>query len=439
MADARARRRAPRRAEYTVANIELWGRFVGAVAEDRAGRIVFEYDESFRASGLEISPMHLPLSRRGPQEFPELRRVASFGGLPGVLADALPDAFGNAVIRRYFEQRGAPDAALSPVQKLLYIGSRALGALEFKPAFDPSLSRATDEAIEVARLVTQARRVIEGDVTVAVPEIMQVGASAGGARAKGIILWNRARQRVKSAFAAAEAGDEPWIIKFDGVTEGTGGHELRENVRPGPYGRIEFAYAQLARRAGIHMTPTHLLRERSFAHFMTRRFDRVNGQRLHVHSLGGLHHVDYNVRGAFSYEAYLRTVRRLGLGQPDVDQAFRRMVFNLAAVNQDDHVKNFAFLMGPDGRWALAPAYDLTYAKGNAWTRTHQMTLSGRDDAFTRADLLRLGRLMDVPRDGAAIIDDVAAALGAWRREAEAVDLSRAWIEKVERTFRHFV
>ncbi len=434
----RPRRRAPRAGEYTVANIELWGRFVGAVAEDSAGRVVFEYDDTFRTSGLEISPIHLPLSRAGPQEFPELRRVSAFTGLPGVLADALPDAFGNAIIRRYFEQRGTPDAALSPVQKLLYIGSRALGALEFKPALDAALNRATDEAIEVAQLVEQARRVIEGDVSVAVPEIMQVGASAGGARAKSIILWNRDRNRVKSAFAAVEPGDEPWIIKFDGVTEGTGGHDLREDVHPGPYGRIEFAYSQMARTAGIAMTPTHLLRERDFAHFMTRRFDRVDGRRVHVHSLGGLHHVDYNVRGAFSYEEYLRTVRRLNLGQPDVDQAFRRMIFNLATVNQDDHVKNFAFLMGPDGRWALAPAYDVTYAKGSEWTRTHQMTLGGKDDGFTRDDLLRVGDLMDVPHGGAGIIDDVESALGTWRREAEAVDLSRVWIEKVERAFRHF-
>lgn len=427
-----------RAGEYAVANIELWGRFVGAVAEDSSGRIVFEYDEAFRKSGLEISPIHLPLSRRGPQEFPELRRTPAFSGLPGVLADALPDAFGNAVITRYFEQRGAPEAALSPVQKLLYLGSRTMGALEFKPVLDAGLNRATADAIEVARLVEQARRVIEGDVSVAVPEIMQVGASAGGARAKALVLWNRGANRVKSAFATPAPGDEPWIIKFDGVTAGTGGNELREDLRPGPYGRLEYAYSQMARAAGLAMAPTHLLRERDFAHFMTRRFDRVDGQRLHVHSLGGLHHVDYNVRGALSYEEYLRTIRLLGLGQPAVNQAFRRVVFNLAAVNQDDHVKNIAFLMGPDGQWALAPAFDVTYARGNEWTRTHQMTLNGKDNSFVRDDLLRLGAMMDVPRDGADTLAEVESALESWPHEAQAVDLPAKWVERVGKAFRHF-
>ena len=358
--------------------------------------------------------------------------------VPVTVGGSIRNLFGNAVIKRYFEQRGTPQAALSPVQKLLYIGGRAMGALEFKPAIDAGLNRAVDDAIEVARLVEQARRVIEGDASVAVPEIMQVGASAGGARAKALILWNRKRNRLKSAFAAPAPGDEPWIIKFDGVTAGTGGNELREDVRPGPYGRMEYAYSRMARAAGIDMAPTHLLRERGFAHFMTRRFDRADGQRLHFHSLGGLHHVDYNVRGVLSYEDYLRTVRLLGLGQPDVDQAFRRVAFNIAAVNQDDHVKNLAFLMGPDGQWALAPAFDVTYARGNEWTRTHQMTLNGKDDAFVREDLLRLGAMMDVPRDGADILADVESALGAWSREAEAVEVPAKWVERVQKAFRHF-
>ena len=424
--------------EYAVANIMLWGRFVGAVAEDAGGRIVFEYDDAFRKSGLEISPIHLPLSRRGPQEFPELRRTQAFAGLPGVLADALPDAFGNAVIKRFFEQRGTPGAALSPVQKLLYIGARALGALEFSPATSGRLGRAEDDALTVAHLVEQARRVIEGDASVAVPDIMQVGASAGGARAKALVLWNRAQNRVKSAFAAEAPGDEQWIIKFDGVTDGRGGHAIHEDVRPGPFGRIEYAYAQMARAAGIEMTDTHLLRERDYAHFMTRRFDRVAGQRLHLHSLGGLQHVDYNVRGAYSYEEYFRTIRQLGMGQPAVDQAFRRMVFNLAACNQDDHVKNLAFLMTPSGEWILAPAFDVTFARGSEWTRTHQMTLGGKDDHFTRADILRAGAMMDVPRDGAEIVAQVAAALAMWRDAATATGLEAKWVERVEKAFRGF-
>jgi len=424
--------------DYAVASIRLWDRAVGAVAEGPDGRVFFEYEDAFRESGLEISPIHLPLSRSGPQEFPELRRSDAFAGLPGVLADSLPDAFGNTVIRRYFEMRGTPDAALSPVQKLLYIGRRAMGALEFHPALEGRRNHAIEEALEVAHLVEEARRVIEGDTEVAVPEIMQVGASAGGARAKALILWNRAANRVRSAFATPHAGDEHWMIKFDGVTEGMGGHQVREDVRPGPFGRIEYAYSIMARAAGIEMTDTFLLHEREFAHFMMKRFDRDAERRLHMHSLGGLHHVDYNIRGALSYEDYFRTIRLLGMGQPAIDQAFRRMVFNVAAVNQDDHVKNLAFLMTPDGRWQLSPAYDMTFAKGGHWTRTHQMTVNGKDDAITREDLLAVGAKMDVPKHGAEIIAEVDAALESWEREAKAVDVPREWIERISGLFRRF-
>lgn len=423
---------------FTVARVLLWGKHVGAVSEDRNGGIVFEYTDDFRQSGLEISPIHLPLSLTGPISFPNLQRVASFAGLPGLLADCLPDAFGNVIIQRYFEQRGTPDAALSPVQKLLYIGRRAMGALEFSPPIEGRNSAHGDEAIEIARLVEEARRVIEGDPAVAVPEMMLVGASAGGARAKALILVNRDTNQVKSAFAPQHPGDEHWLIKFDGVTAGVGGHVMVKEFAPGPFGRIEYAYSQMARAAGIEMAETRLLRERELAHFMTRRFDRAGGARLHMHSLGGLHHADYNIRQVLSYEEYFRTIRLLGMGQPEVDQAFRRMVFNIAARNQDDHVKNLGFLMGPDGRWRLAPAFDMTWAYGGKWAMTHQMTAHGKDDDFTRDDLLAVGRAFDVPRNGADIIDEVEAALGLWAPESQEAGLGPEWIMRIQSLFRHF-
>jgi len=424
--------------DYTVARITLWGRDVGAVAEDRRGVIVFEYSEEFRRSGLELSPIHLPLSRRGPVAFPTLQRFESFAGLPGLLADSLPDAFGNAVIRSYFEQRGTPDAALSPVQKLLYLGGRAMGALEFSPPLEGRRNRDSDEALAIATLVEEARRVIEGDPTVAVPEMMRVGASAGGARAKALILWNHGKARVKSAFAPRAAGDEHWLIKFDGVSAGAGGHALARKFEPSPFGRIEYAYATMARAAGVEMTETHLLRERDYAHFMTRRFDRDGDARVHMHSLGGMHHADYNVRQVLSYEDYFRTIRLLGMGQPAVDQAYRRMVFNLAARNQDDHVKNLAFLMGIDGTWRLAPAFDMTWAYGGRWAMTHQMTARGTDDAFTRDDLLAMGRTFDVAEDGATILGDIEGALGLWDDEARAAGVDATRISRVRALFRHF-
>lgn len=437
----RARRR-PRRGagqRGAVATVMLWGQEVGAVAEAPDSRtVVFEYTEAFRESGLEISPVHLPLTRRGPQTFPELARSETFQGLPGVLADCLPDAFGNAIIKRYFEERGIPEASLSPVQRLLYVGRRAMGALEFHPPIDGARTVQTDQALAVASLVEQARRVIEGDTSVAIPEMMQVGSTAGGARAKALILWHRTRGRVRSGFASPDPGDEPWLIKFDGVSAGGGEHGIAKDFRPGPYGRIEYAYAQLARRSGVVMAETHLLRERDFAHFMTRRFDRVGDTRLHLHTLGGLQHADYNVRQVLSYEDYFRTIRQLGLGQPAVDQAYRRMVLNLAVRNQDDHVKNVAFLMNPQGEWSLAPAYDVTWAVGGAWATTHQMTVAGKDDGFTREDLLRVGAAFDVANDGADILREVEEALSSWPAEAAATGLAVREITLLGDQFRHF-
>ena len=425
----------------TTVRVWLWGREVGLLLESEGGgRITFECDGGFRDSGLEISPIHLPLARAGPASFPELARKPAFLGLPGVFADALPDRFGNAVIRRYFEARGRPEEALSPLQRLLYVGDRAMGALEFRPPHDRG--GGTEEALEVRTLVDQARRVIEGDVSVAIPEMMQVGASAGGARPKALILWNRETGRVRSGFARPEIGEELWLIKFDGASRDASGLGMRSARRPGPWGRIEFAYSNLARDAGIDLAETHLLRDGDLAHFMTRRFDRpVAGggatsvdrgrtepeggdavfERLHLHSLGGLQHVDFNDQFVFSYEGWFDTIRALGLGQESVNEAFRRMVFSVATVNFDDHVKNFAFLMdrarslafgarlrpdlrGERGVDAAAPdvgerALPRHHAGGSAPRGTHVRRARSRA-THRRSDRCRAGRLACVRRGG---------------------------------------
>ena len=392
-----------------IAEVRLWGHTVGAIAELDDGRVIFEYDREFRRSGLEISPIHLPLNRKGPMEFPELSRLPAFEGLPGVLADALPDRFGNAVIRKYFTDRGRPDDAMSPVQKLLYIGSRAMGALEFRPAHRIPRNAREEEALEVAALVAAARRVVEGSTELAVPEIIRLGSSAGGARAKAVILWNRRRNEVRSAFAKVRPGDEEWLIKFDGV-----GELDAPDPEPRPYNRIEYAYSALARQAGIEMAETHLLEERSLGHFMTRRFDRVDDRRLHLHTLGGMEHVDYNRPGLYSAEQYLRLNLTLQLGYPALEEAFRRVAFNILAVNQDDHVKNFGFLMDQAGRWSLSPAYDLTFARGGGYTRRHQISLGGKYDRFSSADLLELGGKFGIEKNGREILQQVGAALAGW-------------------------
>ena len=410
-----------------IAEVRLWDQLVGAVAEEANGVITFEYSPDFVGQGLEISPFKLPLSTTGPVTFPELARLEAFGGLPGILADALPDRFGNAVIQRYFANRGEPERALSPVQRLLYVGERAMGALEFRPAIRLPQTPAVREPLEVASLVAQARRIIEGATDVALPEIMRVGASAGGAKPKALILWNRVTGIVRSGFAKPRPGDEQWIIKFDGV-----GQLDAPDPKPQPYNRIESAYAEIAKAAGVATPETALLEERRLAHFMVRRFDRVGKSRLHMHTLGGMQHVDYNQPGLFSYEQYLRTALQLNLGYPAIEEAFRRAVFNVA---MDDHVKNFAFLMDRAGAWALAPAYDLTYAKGHGFTRTHQMTLGGKAERITKKDLLGLATQMGIKHNGGHVVQQVVEARERWRRSAEEAGVPRGLTNRIASEF----
>lgn len=413
-----------------VAAVRLWGRDVGAVTEDSDGVITFEYDPAFAATGREISPLRLPLDRRGPIQFPELRRVEAFAGLPGVLADALPDRFGNAIITKYFTDRGRPAAALSPVQKLLYMGHRAMGALEFEPAMAREPSAAEQASLELALLVDQARKLVEGRPDGALAELMRVGGSAGGARAKALILRNRTSGRLRSGFAVPEPGDEHWLVKFDGV-----GELSAPDFTPRPFNRIECAYTRLALEAGLDVPASELLETADgLAHFAVSRFDRNGTRRIHMHSLGGLQHVDYNAPGAFSYEQYFRTVQRLlppASVYAGLTEAFRRAVFNLAAVNQDDHVKNFAFLMDEAGAWRLSPAFDVTFARGGSFTRRHQMSFNGKRDDFTRGDVLAVGGRLGLPKDGRDILDEVCAAVGQWPGHAADAGVPKARIREI--------
>ena len=405
---------------FALAEVRLWGRTVGAATEDDAGRIVFEYDPAFRRSGLEISPHHLPLSLTGPASFDELRRKESFRGLPGVLADALPDAFGRQVIRAYYTARGDEEKALSPVQHLLYVGERAVGALTFHPAEAGGLVPAEEEALDLSRLVVDARAIVKGgDPDVAVPEIYRIGSSAGGMRPKAVVQYDPSEGCVYSAFAPPRTGAVQAILKFDGVSPDAPTGEMG---RPQPYNRVEAAYAHMARDAGVHMTvPTTLETDGGHCHLVIPRFDieaeGVPDGRLHQHTLGGLLHVDYNESGASSYEEYLRTILSLGMPQAAVNEGYRRAVFNVVANNQDDHVKNLSFHMDPDGRWKLTPAYDVTFAAGTAYTARHQMRVADKLSGITRADLLDLGRRFSV-KGAAEIVGQAQSAVADWPRYA---------------------
>jgi len=412
------------------AEIRLWGETVGGVAELDDGSVVFEYDEAFRRSGHDISPLRLPRSLKGPARFEELRRKEAFRGLPGVLADALPDAFGTQVIRAYYTARGRLDRALSPVQHLLYVGTRGVGALRFHPAEDLPARAAEAEALEVAGLVADARRILAGHVDVAVPEIYRVGSSAGGMRPKAVVLWNEAKGEIRSAFAPEAEGDVPAILKFDGVGEGAPEGGLGE---PQPYNRVEAAYAAMARDAGLDVVDVRIIEgAEGHAHLVIPRFDRPGATPLHQHTLGGMLHVDYNDVGASSYEEYLRTILRLGMPPAAVLEGYRRAVFNVLAVNQDDHVKNLSFHMDTDGAWRLTPAYDVTFARGGAWTRAHQMRLADKRSGITRADLLGLAQAFGI-RAAARILDQVAEILGRWPAYAAGTGVPAETVAEVAR------
>jgi serine/threonine-protein kinase HipA len=413
------------------AEIRLWGRTVGGVAELEDGQVVFEYDDGFRRTGLEISPVHLPLSLRGPVRFDELRRKDAFRGLPGVLADALPDAFGTQVIRAYYTARGEVTKALSPVQHLLYVGRRAIGALEFQPAEALPRQPAEAEALEIAALVADARRIIAGEAAVAIPEIYRVGSSAGGVRPKAVVLFSPETREIRSAFAPSEPGDVPAILKFDGVGEGPG-----RLGPPQPYNRVEAAYADMAREAGLDVVGPELIESTDgHAHLVVPRFDRPGDEPLHQHTLGGLLHLDYNDPGASSYEEYLRTILRLGMPHGDILEGYRRMVFNVLAVNQDDHVKNLSFHMDATGAWALTPAYDVTFARGEGWTAWHQMRVNGKRDGIRREDLLAVAEMVGIRAPG-RIVDRVAAVLEGWPDYASARGVPAATVSAIGEVLR---
>jgi len=415
------------------AKVQLWGSVVGHVREYLNGRIGFQYDPEYLMSGPSLSPKFLPLEAR-MFEFPELRNMHPFQGLPGALADSLPDTFGNLIIRKYFEERGEREDALSPVQKLLYIGKRAMGALEYAPSLQTK-SPEEERALEIQSLVESARRLIEGEPGEAVHEIMRVGGSAGGARAKALILYDPKKQRVRSGFAKPRSGEDPWLIKFDGV-----GSANALDLKAKPYNRIEYTYALLAKSLDIQMSEVSYIEDpaHGFFHFMTRRFDRVGAEKIHMHSLAGMTHVDFNRPQAYSYEAWFRLIMELQLGAAALEQAYRRMIFNIVGRNQDDHVKNISFLLdNTSAGWRLAPAYDLTFAAGRGYTQFHQMTVNGQASNFSKQDLIEVGEKFDVPRPK-AIIDKTIDVFADWPTLAQKWNVPPEQIKLVSSMHRLF-
>ncbi|MGB6485807.1 MAG: type II toxin-antitoxin system HipA family toxin [Steroidobacteraceae bacterium] len=428
----------------TIAEVRLWGRRIAAVSlADATGVAAFQYDPEFVRSGIELSPIVTPLSSR-IYSFPSLPRV-SFHGLPGLLADSLPDKFGNALIDAWLATQGRTAESFDPVERLCYIGTRGMGALEFAPATGPRPRRSTrirvDALVALASEILTHRNAIRGSFTQrhrseALAAILRVGTSAGGARAKAIIAWNPETNEVRSGQVTAPEGFGYWLMKFDGVS----GNRDKEAEDPKGYTVIEYAYSLMARTAGIEMTECRLLEEGGRRHFMTRRFDRTSeGGKIHMQSLAALAHLDFNAAGAHSYEQAFDLIRRLKLPMRAVEQQFRRMVFNVVARNQDDHVKNIAFLMDQQGKWSLAPAFDLTYAYNpdGRWTKHHQMTINGKQDEFTLEDFRTCAATVGLKRGRAeAILDEVRAVVARWPKYAEEADVRPSQRDSIRSTLR---
>ena len=419
------------------AEVSLWGRRIGAVLLDEGARAtVFEYERPFIASGVEPAPLQMPLGPR-PYSFPALP-TKTFKGLPGMLADSLPDRFGSEVLAAWLAKEGRDLGSISAIDRLCYMGTRGMGALEFSPGWGPN--RTPDESIEISRLVELASAVLDdrdgfqtrlanGDEEKALLDIISVGSSAGGARAKAVIAINRRTGEVRSGQVEASPGFEHWLLKFDGVRD----WERLEDSEG--YGAIEFAYAKMAAEAGVEMSECDLLEENGRRHFMTRRFDRTaDGKKLHMQSLGAIAHFDFERAGSYSYEQAFLVMRQLQMPKTAIEQQFRRMAFNLVARNQDDHVKNIAFLMDPEGRWSLSPAFDVTYSfrRSGGPTVRHQMTVNGKQDEFTIADLESCAEAGLMKRGrAAAIVSEVHAAVERWPDHAAKVGVPSHDIERI--------
>ncbi|MDD3845115.1 MAG: type II toxin-antitoxin system HipA family toxin [Syntrophorhabdaceae bacterium] len=411
--------------------VRVWGKRAGALAVDpRLGYYAFEYDPAFAAAGIELAPLTMPLANaRAPFVFTDLPEL-TFKRLPGMIADALPDDFGNALIDAWMAGKGIDRLDITALDRLAYMGRRGTGALEFRPVIGPEVKRST--AIKLSRLVESARRAVQGDIgsdntaKAALQQIIQVGTSAGGARAKAAIAWNPKTDEIRSGQFDVEPGFEHWILKFDGVGAD------RELGGSRNYGRIEYAYYLMARRAGISISPCRLMEENGRAHFMTRRFDRDGNARHHMQTLCAMKHLDFKQKATHDYSQFFMAIEQLQLGHAALEEAFRRVAFNVMAANCDDHTKNFSFILRQGGSWELAPAYDITHAynpKGE-WTYQHLMAVNGKFSDIRLEDFLLVAErfMIGNPKK---ILGQVQEAVEAWPEFAAEAGISEGDIGRV--------
>ena len=403
--------------------VHIWNKRVGAVAwNEEDGTASFEYDPDFAATGWDLSPIAMPLSDLRMHRFPEHRNTNTFKGLPGLLADVLPDKYGNALINQWLVRNQRPANSINPVETLCFIGERAMGALEFEPTVPRSKGRSIklemNELIDITSKILSGRKAflaqLQPDQEKALQAILQIGTSAGGARAKALIAFNKKTQEIRSGQANAPRGFDHYLIKFDGIEDEQFGTSQG-------YGRVEMAYYKMALDAGIEMMQSELLEEHGRAHFMTKRFDRVNGtDKVHMQSFCALRYYDFMDIDLYSYEDLFETMRLLVLPYPQAEQLFRRMVFNVLARNCDDHTKNFAFTMDQSGEWSLSPAFDVchAYRPSSTWVSQHCLSVNGKRKDIQRKDLLEVARKMNI-KGATELIDQVDQVIGRWNDYAD--------------------
>lgn len=429
----------------TTARIVLWGRTIGAVTWDEAQDIaLFEYDRDFQSAGIDISPLAMPVGP-GIFRFPALSRE-SFKGLPAMLADSLPDKFGNAVIDAWLAREGRPRKSMNPVERLCYIGSRGMGALEYQP--EAGRRKEPGDKLSISKLVDLAQEVIEKreglrsklsgpkEERTALQDILRVGTSAGGARAKAVLGWNPSTGEFRSGKVEVAEGFQHWLMKFDGVS----GNKDKELADPTGFGRLEYACYLMAIAAGIEMSECRLHEEGSCAHFLTRRFDRTEqGHKVHMQSLCAMRHFDFNMARAYSYEQAIETGRLLKLPRKDLEQQVRRAYFNVTIRNHDDHTKNIAYLMDQSGEWRLSPAFDVVYAYDpfGPWTSQHQMSINGRTKDFSDEDLIALASFADIRKSRAQkMLSEVRDVVMSWERYSDRAGVPKDLAKRANNGFR---
>ncbi|MBR4438398.1 MAG: type II toxin-antitoxin system HipA family toxin [Bacteroidales bacterium] len=427
--------------EIPVIQIYLWGNLVGAISwDDESGYAYFQFDNNFRRLGLDVSPLMMPLSRTlGVMSFPANARTKCFSGLPGLIADSLPDKFGSQLITEWFAQQGKTEEMITPLDRLCYVGKRAMGALEFVPAKDvEGVNESTKiyirELMAISDAIFKERSKFQELIRQkdkSILDILKVGTSAGGAKPKAIIAYNEETGEVRSGQVPAPDGFSYWLLKFDG-----GIYSEHQEITDNPHGigNIEYAYYKMATSCGIIMSESKLLAEGEYHHFMTRRFDRTpTGEKIHMQTAAGIAHLDRDVR--HSYEELFGVLRRMGLNYKDFEQLYRRMVFNVMARNHDDHTKNFSFLMDKRGHWSFAPAYDLCYSYNpvGRWTNRHQLSINSKTDDFTRKDLLAVAQNIGI-RDANHIVEEICSSVASWPKIAKECGVKTNHIKAIGKT-----